>query len=293
MSDAVADDDIDDIDDSAQAREVLQLDARRREMLELMGVRLWWPEPKAPATAPAERAAPRAALEAPAVLHDAAPAAAPSPAAVSRQAAAPAVVDERQAPVRPAAPAAPIAPARAPAAASGAAEGLLADGPRLLFGDAAGTGGWLIVADLPPDMLGGYGEALAGDEGRLLANMLRALGLDAGKAPVHLVRVHRGSGGQTGEGMPRPLDEVLAPDCAPLAPRVVLALGPLAAQALLRRGGPIGKLRGEPQALPEDGPLAGTPAMASYPLGYLLRSGAEKAKAWADLCQAAALASRP
>lgn len=286
MSGDVVEDDI----DSAEARPILQLDARRREMLELMGVRLWWPEPKAPAAARAEPAAARGAQEAPAVLRDAPPDAAPP---VPCRPAAPAAVTERQAPVRPAAPAAPVAPARAPAAASGAAEGLLADAPRLLFGNAAGTGGWLIVADLPPDMLGGYGEALAGDEGRLLANMLRALALDAGPAPVHLVRVHRGSGSQTGEGMPRPLDEVLGPDCAPLAPRVVLALGPLAAQALLRRGGPIGKLRGEPQVLPDGGPMAGTPALASYPLGYLLRSGAEKAKAWADLCQAAALASRP
>ena len=40
MSDVMAD------DDTGQ-RQMLQLDARRREMLELMGVRLWWPEPKA------------------------------------------------------------------------------------------------------------------------------------------------------------------------------------------------------------------------------------------------------
>ncbi|SFM33838.1 hypothetical protein [Variovorax sp. OV329] len=248
MNDAVADDDI---DDSAQAREVLQLDARRREMLELMGVRLWWPEPKA---APPSGAAVRASMR------EAAPSAAP----------------------------ARSAPPRSTAAAT---DGLLADLPRRLFGGEAATGGWLIVADLPPDMLGGYGDALAGDEGRLLANMLRALRVDGGEVPVHLVRVHRGGSVQSGEGMPRPLDEVLGNGCAPLAPRIVLTLGPLAAQALLRRAGPIGKLRGQAQSLPEDGPMAGAPALASYPLTYLLRNGAEKAKAWADLCQAAALAA--
>ena len=72
----------------------------------------------------------------------------------------------------------------------------------------------------------------------------------------------------------------------------MLALGPLAAQAMLQRAGPIGKLRGEAQTVP-DGPMAGTPALASYPLAYLLRNGPEKAKAWADLCQAAALAAAP
>lgn len=273
MSERVADE-----IDSAE-RAMLQLDARRREMLELMGVRLWWPEPKAQAqspTAKAEVSAPAQALRQP-----------EAPAApVMRETPAPAA-PSRPAPAR--APA-PVATEAAPTAAGVPVESLLADAPRLVFGQ-PGTGGWLIVADLPPDMLGSYPEALAGDEGRLLGNMLRALRLDAGELPVHLVRVHRGSGSApTGDDMPRPLDEVLAPQCAPLAPSVVLALGPLAAQALLRRAGPIGKLRGEVQPLPE-GPLAGIPALASYPLAYLLRNGADKAKAWADLCQAAAVAA--
>ena len=273
MSELVAD------ETDSPERDLLQLDARRREMLELMGVRLWWPEPKAQPQPPA------------AVVAKAEPAA---PVQAPRQVETPAAPVMREAPAAPAPSRA--APARSPAPAAveavpsaGAAEGLLADAPQLLYGQ-AGPGGWLIVADLPPDMLGGYPEPLAGDEGRLLGNMLRALRLDAGETPVHLVRVHRGSGSApTGDNMPRPLEEVLGPQCMPLAPRVVLALGPLAAQALLRRPGPIGKLRGDVQALPE-GPLAGIPAMASYPLAYLLRNGADKAKAWADLCLAAAAA---
>ncbi|MBS0339728.1 MAG: uracil-DNA glycosylase [Proteobacteria bacterium] len=265
-------------------------------MLELMGVRLWWPEPKPQPQAPGAHAEPSApdlaraprqaqAPEAPATPRDMASPAAPSrPAAeaASARAAVPAIDHQP----------APVAERPAPAARAAGGEGLLADAPRLLFGQ-AGPGGWLIVADLPPDMLGSYPEPLAGDEGKLLGNMLRALRLDGGEQPVHLVRVHRGSTASApgGDDMPRPFDEQLGTQFAPLAPRVVLALGPLAAQALLRRTGPIGKLRGEVQPLPE-GPLAGVPAMASYPLTYLLRSGADKAKAWADLCQAAAVADK-
>lgn len=254
--------------DMTEERELLQLDTRRREMLELMGVRLWWPEAKAQ-----PRPEPSARGQVDPVEAEAMPA--PMP----RQDAAPAAQARRE------------TPSAAPAAASraGAAEGLLADAPQLVHGQAGTGGGWLIVADLPPDMLGGYPEPLAGDEGRLLANMLRALRLDAGQTPVHLMRVHRGSAA-SGDNMPRPLEELLAPQCAPLAPRVVLALGPLAAQALLQRSGPIGKLRAQVQALPE-GPLAGTPAVATYPLAYLLRNGADKAKAWSDLCLAAAQAA--
>ena len=257
MSELVAD------ESESNQRNVLQLDARRREMLELMGVRLWWPEAKA--QPPQQAQVPPASVKAVPVAP-----VAPVPQRVEPQA---------------------VAAERLPAArtGAGAGEGLLADAPRLLFGQ-DGPGGWLIVADMPPDMLGGYPAPLAGDEGRLLANMLRALRLDAGEVPVHLMRVHRGSA-TSGDNMPRPLQDVLGPQAGPLTPRVVLALGPLAAQALLQRAGPIGKLRGEALPLPE-GPLEGTPAVASYPLAYLLRNGADKAKAWADLCQAAAAATR-
>jgi uracil-DNA glycosylase family 4 len=107
---------------------------------------------------------------------------------------------------------------------------------------------------------------------------------------VHLVRVHRGSA-QPGQDMPRPYEEAVLPQCALLAPRVVLAMGPLAAQAVLQRTGPLGKLRGEAQVL--QGPLAGAQALATYHPAYLLRNGADKAKAWADLCLAAAAFERP
>ncbi len=263
-----------------QQRAVLQLDARRREMLELMGVRLWWPEPKTARPQPAVQAQPEAPLQ-----QREADAAAPAVQQQQKREAPPAVAPRPEPLPRTAAPA-----SRAPVALMPGGEALLADAPQLVYGQ-AGPGGWLIVADIAPDMFGSYGEALAGDEGRLLGNMLRALQLDSGAAPVYLLRVHRGSV-QPGEGMPRPLEEVLAPQCAPLAPRVVLALGPHAAQALLQRAGPVGKLRGEALTLPEEGPLAGTPALASYPLAYLLRNGADKAKAWADLCLAASLFER-
>lgn len=282
MSELVVDDSTDD-----SQRAMLQLDARRREMLELMGVRLWWPEPKVQAQPrqsqsqlPAARAEPDAQVQAP---RQEAPMAPPAPLRHASSSAARS---------RPAAEqGSPVAARPAPPVHASSADGLLADVPRLLFGP-AGAGGWLVVADLAPDMLGGYPQPLAGDEGRLLGNMLRALRLDAGDQPVYLVRVHRGTGGASGgDGMPRPIGDVLEGQCTPLAPRVVLALGPLAAQALLQRAGPIGKLRGDVQPLPA-GPLAGTPAMASYPLAYLLRNGADKAKAWADLCLAAGAAAR-
>ena len=78
----------------------------------------------------------------------------------------------------------------------------------------------------------------------------------------------------------------LAPLVDALAPRVVLALGGLAAQHLSGSAEPLGKLRGR------TGALAGRPGVAlvaSYAPAYLLRNQADKSRAWADLCLAASL----
>ena len=121
---------------------------------------------------------------------------------------------------------------------------MLVDAPRRLYADAAGAqGGWLIVADMPPELDGRHGEPFAGDAGRLLDNMLRALQLHGAATPVHLMRTHRGvASGQPGS--PHPIADGFAEHAAALAPRVVLAMGPLAAQSLLQSSEPLGKLRG-------------------------------------------------
>ncbi|BEP59556.1 hypothetical protein GmRootV213_01100 [Variovorax sp. V213] len=249
------------------AVQTLKLDARQRAMLDEMGVKVWWPMPEVVE-------APTAAVETKAVLAEAPPveearerfvAEAPAPAA--RPAAAPAA--------RPAA--APIA--------HGAA--VLVEAPRRLYAEAGAApaqGGWLVVADMPPEADGRHGEPFAGDAGKLLDNMLRALKLHDGKTPVHLMRTHRGvAAGQPGS--PRPMAEAFEEHAAALAPGLVLAMGPLAAQSLMQSGDPLGKLRGRAVPLPS---VDGVPVVATYHPAYLLRNPADKARAWADLCLAAA-----
>ena len=81
-------------------------------------------------------------------------------------------------------------------------------------------------------------------------------------------------------------------------PRIVLAVGRFAAQSVLALAGvdeatrnqPLGKLRGQVFRLPT---AQGTvPVVVSYHPAYLLRSPAEKGKAWADLCLAMAQLER-
>ena len=256
------------------AVQTLKLDARQRAMLDEMGVKVWWPVPEA------VEAAPVAAEEI---------AVAPEPEPVVERYVAETPVAAPAPVARPVAAPAPVAATTAPTA-HGAA--VLVEAPCRLYADAAEApaspqGGWLVVADMPPEADGRHGEPFSGDAGRLLDNMLRALKLHDGKTPVHLMRTHRGVGaGQPGS--PRPMAEAFAEHAAALAPSLVLAMGPLAAQSLMQSGDPLGKLRGRAVPLASvHGVAGGVPVVATYHPAYLLRNPADKARAWADLCLAA------
>lgn len=256
----------------------LNLDARQRAMLDEMGVRVWWPV-AAPA---ALAAAPPVAREVPDAAREAAPEAAVAGLAVS------APPDMPRAAADPTRRfAVPAAPPPAPVGASPGAAAVLIDAPQRIDGGAgAASGGWLIVADMPPELDGRHRAPLEGDAGRLLAGMLRALGLQGGAMPVHLMRTHRGvASGQPGS--PRPMVEAFAEPVAALAPRLVLAMGPLAAQSLLQSREPLGRLRGRVVALALAPGAAEVPLVVTYHPAYLLRNPADKARAWADLCLAA------
>ncbi len=255
----------------------LVLDARQRAMLEEMGVKVWLPTARqAPVVVPDEPQAdvpvddasvPVAALAARPI----APPPSPPPVAASPR---------------------PVAPAARPAqpASTGAAgaSDLRIGAPQALYADEgrAVTGGWLVVADMPPGADGRHGAPLAGDAGRLLDQMLRALQLHTGTAPVHLVRAHRAVAGAPVAEDDADFEVAFDAWAVPLAPRIVLAMGPLSAQRLLGRQEPLGRLRGQAGRLPALGPA--THVVATYHPAYLLRNGADKARAWADLCLAAA-----
>ncbi|MBC7392158.1 MAG: uracil-DNA glycosylase [Variovorax sp.] len=246
----------------------MQLDARQRAMLEEMGVKVWWPT--------VER---MAATAAPEVVE---PVASRSRAAAPAESLPPATANA----ATPATAATPAA-RRAPGAAQAAAV-LIEPAIRLYDGSGPPENGWLLVVDTPPSADGRHDdEPFAGEAGRLLQNMLRALQLDRGTAPVHLARVHRSATGAP-PGDVAPLSTGFAAQAASLAPRLVLALGPLSTQGLMQSDEPLGKLRGRVAQVQVDQGVAETPLVASYHPIYLLRNPADKAKAWADLCLAAA-----
>ena len=282
----------------------LELDARQRAMLDEMGVKVWWPT-SVPAVAEVEVEA--SALDDKPAVRTAGPGA-----VVARERMTPA--PPRFPSVQPSSPLSvppatspspagtrampPAATSTAPmkaASATGAASSsspqgnvVLIGAPQRLYDDAnsgsgasvdPAQGGWLVVADMAPEPDGRHGAPFAGDAGRLLDNMLRALQLHRGEQPVYLMRTYRGSttDASTFAGH-------FAAQAHALAPRVVLAMGPLAAQALFDSTEPLGKLRGRIATPPS---LPNAALIATYPPVYLLRNPADKARAWADLCAAA------
>ena len=65
-----------------------------------------------------------------------------------------------------------------------------------------------------------------------------------------------------------------------MRPRVILAMGTIAVQHLLRSTAPIGKLRGRVHD------FHGVPLIVTYHPTYLLRHLEDKARVWDDLCLA-------
>ena len=229
----------------------LHLDARQRAMLQEMGVTVWTPAQAAPVAAPSPSPVPPPAAE---------PVRAPSPPAAPRPAAPP--------------------PPTAPAPTAQPAATLRLHAPQALYPTAdpaqtpAGLGsGWLIVAESATPA-----DPLAGDAGKLLDNMLRAMQLH--KHPrVFIAALERAAAG-THDGADVPA--ALADAVARLQPALVLVLGHVAARAALGRTEPLGRLRAEPHT------LAGRPAVVTYDPAFLLRQQDSKAAAWADLCRALA-----
>jgi len=151
---------------------------------------------------------------------------------------------------------------------------------------------WLIVGEAPGENEDRTGEPFVGQAGKLLDNMLKAMGL-ARHSNVYIANVIKCR--PPGNRNPEPSEVA---QCEPylrrqielLQPRVILAMGRFAVNSLLQatvpevQKLPLGKLRGQVHGYQSAG--RNVPVIATYHPAYLLRNLPEKAKAWADLCLA-------
>jgi DNA polymerase len=223
------------------------------------------------------------------------PAAVPPPPAL--EAAAP-----RQGEAHPAVGAAPAViatldwPALRATVAACRACGLCESRRQTVFGAGHPRAHWMIVGEAPGEQEDLRGEPFVGPAGQLLDNMLRALGLTRAEAAPEdqppLEPAQQAYIANTLKCRPprnrnpepeemRRCEPYLQRQIALVQPRLILAMGRFAVQALLRTDEAIGRLRGRVHR------YEGVPLIVTYHPAYLLRNLPDKAKAWEDLCLAA------
>ena len=160
-----------------------------------------------------------------------------------------------------------------------------------VFGTGNRQAHWMIVGEAPGEQEDRQGEPFVGDSGQLLDNMLSALGLSRTEGPPER-QVFIANTLKCRPPRNRNPEPAETAQCAPflqrqialVAPRIVLAMGRFAAQALLGSSEPVGKLRGRIHRVKS---LQDVPVVVTYHPAYLLRTPADKARAWEDLCLAA------
>lgn len=170
--------------------------------------------------------------------------------------------------------------------------GACRDGRSPVSGTGAKTARWVVAAGASTAADEKARLPLAGDPGKLLDNMLAAAGLDRTRDVwiTNLVKC-RPASANGGERAPT-ADEAAA--CRPFLERevaltgagTVLTLGQIAANTLLGRPlqSPLAGVRGAVHGIGVGG--AAVKLVATLHPGELLRRGADKALAWADLCRA-------
>lgn len=260
---------------------MMRWNARQRALLGELGVRLWGP-PEDTAAAP-RRGEPHADAAASPLV----------PSATAKDAAQP--VTSAQPRSEPPSAVADMEWETLRATVSTcAACGLSAKRRQAVFGCGHPNAHWMIVGEAPGEQEDLRGEPFVGKSGQLLDSMLAALRLTRHPPSDPARQVYIANTVKCrppGNRNPEP-DELER--CEPflvrqielVRPRVILALGRFAVQALLRSDAPVGRLRGSVHHYRD------VPLVVSYHPAYLLRNPQDKARAWEDLCLAREVADR-
>jgi len=149
-----------------------------------------------------------------------------------------------------------------------------------VFGVGSPCADLLIIGEAPGAEEDRRGEPFVGRAGQLLNAMLAAVGF--AREQVFIANILKCRPPKNRD--PRPEEaancsEYLNRQIEFIAPKVILALGRVAAQNLLHTDTPIGRMRGRQYRYAD----TDIPVVVTYHPAYLLRSPREKRKAWQDL----------
>ena len=166
------------------------------------------------------------------------------------------------------------------AAVSGCTQcGLHQTRTKTVFGVGDENADWMLIGEAPGAEEDRLGDPFVGQAGKLLDNMLAAIGLSR-RENVYIANVLKCRPPGNRNPSPEEVDKCsphLLQQIALIQPKLIVAMGRFAAQTLLKSDASIASLRGRVHS------YAGVPLIVTYHPAYLLRTLEDKAKAWEDL----------
>ncbi|MFH1139656.1 MAG: uracil-DNA glycosylase [Pseudomonadota bacterium] len=149
----------------------------------------------------------------------------------------------------------------------------------VVFGEGSGRSGLMFIADRPGEEDDRAGRPFAGPDGALLTNII-VKGMKLAREDCHLTYLVKCHSREMGE--PTPSDaktcrQFLPRQIALIKPKVIVALGEEAAQALLGENKRLGQLRNRFI------PFQGIPVMTTFHPAFLLEHPERKGQAWDDI----------
>jgi DNA polymerase len=155
-----------------------------------------------------------------------------------------------------------------------------------VFGVGNPNADWMIIGEAPGAEEDRRGEPFVGRAGKLLDEMLQAAG--QGRESVFIANILKCRPPNNRDPEPAESAECrryLERQIELIQPKIILAVGRIAAHLLLETDTPVGRLRGTTHYLDK------TPLIVTYHPAYLLRSPSQKRKSWDDLCLARRVAA--
>lgn len=157
---------------------------------------------------------------------------------------------------------------------------LKASRTQTVFGSGNPEASWMLIGEAPGKDEDLQGEPFVGQAGQLLTEMLRAVNLSRKEAFIANILKCRPPGNR--DPLPDEVDRCsvyLERQISLVKPDIILAVGRIAAQNLLKTDNPLSQLRGKVHHYG----VSRIPVVVIYHPAYLLRSLREKRKAWDDL----------
>lgn len=156
--------------------------------------------------------------------------------------------------------------------------GLSSSRTQTVFGVGDTKAHWLVIGEAPGADEDRMGEPFVGRAGQLLNEMLLAVGLKREQVYIaNILKCRPPNNRDPRAEEVQQCEAYLRRQVELIKPRVIVAVGRIAAQNLLKTETNVGKLRKQRHE------YEGIPLVVTYHPAYLLRSPKEKRKAWQDL----------